>query len=100
MNSFAGGSQTSLKENEIKAAEQRGYSKGYVAGRKRLEADLRAEDAYKEKCEFHDRAFLVALPSVLNNSWSRGDKPATSVADRMLVAWDIARAAVKSRRFP
>jgi hypothetical protein len=82
-----------------KQAEQRGYSRGYVAGRKRLKADESAEHLRRERQAFLDKAFLATLPMALEQStWTRGDKPIKKLKDRVQLAWEIAEAALLSRR--
>lgn len=90
-----------MADDEIKAAEKRGYQNGYAAGRRRLESDLVNEAKYVNRQDFLDAAFLVALPScILSHDWSRGEKKITSLPDRTALAWDFAEAALKQRRHP
>ena len=54
----------------------------------------------RERQEFLDRAFLAALPLVIdrNQNWVRNKQPATLLEDRIEVAWDIAVVALERRR--
>lgn len=82
--------------DDIKAAEKRGYSKGYAAGRRRKARDLSDQRRRTEREAFRRRAFLAALPAcIAAQGWKRGDKPIASVDDRAQLAWDFAAAAVK-----
>lgn len=85
--------------NEIKKAEQRGYSKGYASGRKRLKLeDQRAAERAKEN-EFYNQALLAALPAAMQlQGWKFGDKPITNWVDRVRLANYFAEEALKYRR--
>jgi len=79
--------------------EQRGYARGYAAGRKRVQRDRQAERAQAERQAFLDRAFLAALPACIEaHGWTRGGKPITGLDQRVRLAWDAAEQALKQRR--
>jgi hypothetical protein len=76
---------------ELKAAEQRGYSRGYAAGRKR---EARVNIA-QDRDAYWRRLFAAALPpSVEVQGWARGKNPITSLDDRIRLAGDFADAAL------
>lgn len=82
----------------IKTAEQRGYSKGYQAGRRKKKREISYAQHMREKQAFLDRAFLAALPVALAaQNWKCGDKPITSINDRTSLARDFAIEALKQR---
>jgi len=89
-----------MTENENKAAEQRGYSRGYIAGRKRKAREISRENQMRKKSAFWQRAFLAALPvAMTRDNWTRGDKPITTVADRTKLATEIADEALNHAIF-
>lgn len=92
-----------MTEDDIKAAEKRGYSRGYQAGNKRKHRDAVSERIRREERAFRDRAFLAALPACIEaQGWSRtvdGKKiPISDLEERTRLAWDFARMAVTFRR--
>lgn len=44
--------------DDLKAVEQRGYSKGYQAGQRRKRREIRAETLDRERQAFRDRVFV------------------------------------------
>lgn len=85
-----------MTDDAFKAAEKRGYAKGYNAGQRRKAKAISAERGYKEKQAFRRRAFLAALAACVNaQGWTQGDKPINSIAGRTALAWDFADEAVK-----
>jgi hypothetical protein len=86
-----------MTDDAFKAAEKRGYSKGYEAGKRRKVRQIDSERAYKEKQAFRRRAFLAALPGCINaDGWKTGDIPITSLAARTALAWNFADEALKN----
>lgn len=82
----------------LKAAERRGYSRGYAARGKRIKRQNDAERRQRERQAFLDRAFLAILPAAMNaQGWSFGDKPITSMEDRVKLAASWAESALKKR---
>lgn len=80
-----------MEENELKAAEHRGYSKGYIAGKKRKHRDISEETRQRKKDAFWQRAFLAALPAAFAaQGWSRGEKPITDLKGRVRLAAETA----------
>jgi hypothetical protein len=79
--------------------EKRVYARGYAAGRKRVQRDRLAERMQAERQAFLDRAFLAALPACIDaQGWTRGEKPITTLDERVRLAWDAAESALKQRR--
>lgn len=87
-------------ENEIKAAEGRGYASGYQAGRRWQRSDRDAERAATEERAFRDLAFLAALQGLISTSqkWSKGKREYTTRDDKVELAWGFANEAVRQRR--
>lgn len=76
-------------QGEIKAAEQRGYNKGYAAGRRRKNE----EDG--SGAEFWQQAFLTVLPALLDgHTWEMDGNKVVSMEDRIELARRAANAAV------
>jgi hypothetical protein len=85
--------------NEIKQAEQRGYRRGYAAGREKRKQENAAIRFQSEQQAFLDKAFLAALPACVNiQGWVRGGKPIENLEQRTALAWDFAAAALRARR--
>lgn len=90
-----------MTESDIRAAEKRGYSKGYAAGRRRKQRDISAERRYREQQAFLDRAYLSVLPVAMNaQGWTFGGKPIASTQDRVKLAVHWAVEALKQRPHP
>lgn len=84
--------------DDIKAAEQRGYAKGYTAGQRRLQKTITREEQQREQQQFLDRAFFAILPAAMNaQGWKFGDKPITSTKDRVTLAAHWAEEALRQR---
>jgi hypothetical protein len=87
------------KDDETRAAEKRGYAKGYVAGQRRKQRALTERERTKRQNAAWNRAFLAALPSCISaEGWTRGDKPINSLASRTKLAADFADDAIKYMR--
>ncbi|WP_145997167.1 hypothetical protein [Ralstonia mannitolilytica] len=88
-------------QNAIKKAEARGYKRGYQAGRRKQQSEAlvaRLEREKREKRAFRDRAFLAALPAAFAaQGWVRGEKPINTLEERVRLAWETAKAALKQR---
>lgn len=85
--------------DEIKAAEQRGYSKGYVAGKKRRQRDDADRVRYRAMNAAWDRAFLAALPAcIAADGWTIGENQIRSLEDRTKLAANFANEAMKHMR--
>ena len=84
--------------DEIKTAEHRGYARGYVAGRKKAKQERSADNLHKERQAFLDKAFLACLPfAAAQSGWKHGEKPITGIRDRVSLAADFAKEALKQR---
>ena len=82
--------------DEIKAAEARGYSKGYQAGKRRKSLDISAEQFRVKKDAFWRRAFLAAIPAALSaQRWTRGGTEIATLPDRISLAAEAADEALK-----
>jgi len=80
-------------------AEKRAYSRGYAAGRKRLEGDLIREAIKSEERDFWERAVLqVATHFMECEGWTQGEKKLTSLDDRASLAVKFADFVVAARR--
>ena len=80
----------------FQVAEQRGYSRGYQAGRRRKKTDVSAEQRVQRREAFRQRAFLAALPfAMAAQGWKRGEDPIRSVSDRVRLAKDVADEAAR-----
>lgn len=86
-----------MSADELKAAEKRGYSKGYDAGRRRKARGISAERAAAERAAFRRRVFLAVLPECLKlQGWVNGQKkPITNLTQRTDLAWSFADEALK-----
>lgn len=77
-------------------AEQRGYAKGYKAGRKRRKRDDAAERIAEQRAAFWNAAFLAALPATMAvKEWTRGGEHISTLTDRVALATEAADAALK-----
>ena len=84
--------------DEIKKAELRGYSKGYVAGKKKLTTNRSLEHERRERQAFYDRAMIAALPFAMEQqSWSCGKEKIHSLESRVKLAAEVAAEALKIR---
>lgn len=90
-----------MTESDIGAAEKRGYSKGYAAGRRRKQRDISAERRYREQQAFLDRAYLSVLAAAMDaQGWKFGDEPINSTRDRVKLAVPWAVEALRQRPLP
>lgn len=89
-----------MTDEELKAVEQRGYARGYAAGRRKLESDADKQARYAQRQDFLDSAFIASLPAcIAAQGWKRGEESILSLQDRVALAWDVAEAALKQRRY-
>lgn len=87
-----------MTDDTIRNAERRGYSKGYLAGRKKKRAEQVIENMRRERQAFLDKAFISLLPaSMLAEGWKSGDKPISNTTDRVALARKFAAEALKQR---
>jgi hypothetical protein len=85
-----------MDNEELKAAELRGYSKGYAAGKRRKQSQINRESRQRKEDAFWQRAFLAALPAAFAaQNWTRGDKPINKLDQRVLLAAETADEALK-----
>lgn len=85
--------------DKIKQAEQRGYTRGYNAGRKRQQTDIKQAQKMKRMAYRWNQAFLAALPAcIIAQNWKVGGKPIASLTERTALARDFADEAIKHMR--
>jgi hypothetical protein len=73
--------------DDIKKAEARGYSRGYVAGRRKRKQSIRYEQQRKERQAFLDKAFLALLPAAMAaQGWTIAGRPVRTGSDRVGLA--------------
>jgi len=85
-----------MTDDDIKKIEQRGYAKGYAAGKLRKQKTIRAEQREREIKAFRQRAFLAALPAcIATKGWTIGERKLTNVEDKIKLAWLFADAATR-----
>lgn len=76
--------------------EQRGYSRGYQAGRRRKKIDMSTQQRSQRREAFRQRAFIAALPfAMAAQGWKRGEDPIRSLSDRVHLAKEVADEAVR-----
>lgn len=64
-----------MTQEAIKAAEKRGYSKGYAAGKRKQAIERSAAAERRAERRFWQQVFCAALTGTLqNNGWKTGDK--------------------------
>ena len=81
-----------MNDGQLKTAEKRGYSKGYLAGKRRKQREISLERARREKQAFLDRVFIELLPVAIQaQGWTSGGNPVTTSVDRVRLArnWTI-----------
>lgn len=85
-----------MAADELKQAEQRGYSKGYAAGQRRAEREDSARKMADEQRAFWREVFMGILPMAsTQDTWTLGDKRISTPEQRMNLAALFADAAVK-----
>lgn len=88
-----------MSTDDLKAAEARGYSRGYKRGRATATDRKAQQRRAAEREAFRRRVFLAALPAcIAAQNWKRGEKPITSLGDRIALAWEFADEAVRGIR--
>lgn len=76
-----------MSEDEIKAAEARGYQKGYAAGRKCKGKKATAEQRRRHRDHLWNRAFIAALPACLaSKGWTQGERTFSKLPDKVELA--------------
>lgn len=87
-----------MTEEQIKSAVQRGYSKGYIAGRRKRRAEQVEKNRIRERQAFIDKAYIALLPIAMTvNNWKIDEKLVTSVDDRIELARRWVNEALKKR---
>lgn len=87
-------------DDAFRAAEKRGYSKGYAAGLRRKQRHVDEDRRSRERAAFWNRAFLAVLPTCLTvNDWQNGKgEPITTLDQRVQLASNCADRALVKRR--
>ncbi len=89
----------SASDDTLRAAEKRGYGKGYAAGLRRKQRNIDEEKRSRARAEFFNRALLAALPAcIAAQGWKRGTEPINNIPQRVSLAVDFADEALKRRR--
>jgi len=79
---------------------ERGYSKGYAAGQRRIAANMTREERQAARDEFRRAVFLAVIPHI-GDEWKQGEKHISlDVAGKVEIAWDFADEAMKKARLP
>jgi hypothetical protein len=92
-----------MADDAFAAAEKRGYSKGYAAGKRRVGREVEVERMERARTAREDaffrQAFAAALPACITaQGWKSGDEPINSLAGRTKLAQDFAVEAVRLAR--
>lgn len=87
--------QLMTNQEDIDAAEKRGYARGYVAGRKKGRADKVVIVEASEQRKFIERAYMACLPSIITGGWKVGEK--RTVEAVVQAAWHFANESLKQR---
>lgn len=83
---------------ELKAAEQRGYARGYQAGKKRKQREHRHEQTEKQRKAFAERVFIAVLPYALKcQNWTMGEVKVTTTEQRIDLAMKWVERALRKR---
>ena len=68
--------------------ERAAYARGYAAGKRRRQREVRADDRERRREAFWLRVYATVLPEAMAcNGWKVGEKAVTSTEDRV----DLAR---------
>ena len=85
--------------DEIRKAELRGYSRGYQTGSTKKKNDRAAQNKKQQHDAKWNRAFLAALPAALvMNGWKIGEKPISTIEERLDFAVRIANRSAERMR--
>ena len=92
-----------MDDDPIKAAEARGYSKGYAAGKCRVGREEAQEVARGRRERFRQDVFLAMLPNLLGKGWGNTiggkHKPWSSIKEYVDGAWKFSDQACKGTDF-
>lgn len=85
-----------MNDEQEKRAEQRGYAKGYAAGKRRRINAISSEHLQQRNAARFDRFMCAVVTGLLAcNGWKRGDKPDRTPSEFAATAADIAAALMK-----
>lgn len=86
-----------MTEDDIKAAEKRGYQRGYTAGRRKREEKRAAERVRRERQAMLDRIYLALLPVYISEPIAVDGKEITKLSAKVGLASEMANYALKRR---
>jgi hypothetical protein len=85
-----------MNDEQQKRAEQRGYAKGYAAGRRRRAKAVNYEHQQQQNAARFDRFMCAAMTGLIAcGGWQTGGKPNKSATDFAGTAAEIATAMMK-----
>jgi hypothetical protein len=80
----------------LKQAKAQGYSAGYAAAMRRRKREADEARRRAQTNALWQRAALAALPfAMTQKDWTRGDKPISSIGERVVLAGNVADAVVE-----
>ena len=80
-----------MNEHDLDKIKKREYSRGYQAGRKKLEADEKHSERMRRQNAFYNDALLAVIPACISShGWKQGDKQITGLKERAKLAHDFA----------
>lgn len=80
-----------MNDEELAKIKKREYSRGYQAGRKKLEADEKQSERMRRQNAFYNQALLASIPACISShGWKQGDKQITGLEERTKLAHDFA----------
>jgi hypothetical protein len=92
-----------MTDDDLKQVEQRGYSRGYAAGQRRLDRENAREEASGRRERFRQDVYLAIVSQMIASPWGRKvdgrhvpDKNAQEISAS---AWRFADEAVKRATF-
>ena len=97
-----------MDDESMRAAEKRGYSRGYAAGRRSVINDDKRKQTIRELAaanraarRFRQQAFLAALTATITvGGWQTGKRKWTPAEDFARGCWDIAGEACRQNKEP
>lgn len=85
-----------MNDEQEKRAEQRGYAKGYAAGKRRRAKTVNYQHQQQRDAARFDRFMCAAVTGLIAfGGWQKGGKPDKSPADFAATAAEIAAALMK-----
>lgn len=84
-------------EKKVKAADKRGYQRGYAAGLRKGEEKRSAEQRRRERQETLDSIYLALLPAYISTTVVSDGKAVNKFTDKVVLAAQLAEYAMKRR---